>query len=102
MSVSQSKCTVRVVAAPRRRSTAVAQFGEAGVERQVRAGVGPETLGGLSVDQPGSTPPRPLLGGVSDVTESQMDHLTLSEETQPPRGQHDEETRHTAGCQEQE
>lgn len=64
--------------------------------RHVGAGVGPETPKGLSVDQPGSTHPRPLLGGVSDITASQDDDLTLGGQTQPPRGQHDEETRHTA------
>lgn len=77
MCLSQSERSIHVVAAPRRRSAAVAQFGKAGVVRQAGAGIGPETPGGLSVDQPGSAQPRPLLGGVSDITASKDDGLTL-------------------------
>lgn len=99
MSLSQSQSSVGVVAAPWRRSAAVAEFGEAVMERQVGGGVSPETPGGLSVNQPGPAQPRPLLGGVSDITTSQEHRLTLGEETQPPRSRDDEETRHTAGSQ---
>lgn len=66
------------------------------MERQVGAGIRPETPGGLSVGQPASAQPLPLLGGVSDITASQDDDLTLGYQTQPLRGQHDEETGHTA------
>lgn len=90
--LSQSKRSLCIVAAPRRRSAASADFGEAGVERQVGAGIRPETPGGLSVGQPASAQPLPLLGGVSDITASQDDDLTLGYQTQPLRGQHDEET----------
>lgn len=77
MRLGQSERSLGAVAAPCRRSAAVGELGEAGVERQVGAGIGPETPGGLSVDQPGSAQPRPLLGGVSDVTASQDDDMTL-------------------------
>lgn len=104
MRVSQSQRSVRVVAAPCRRSAAVAQLGNAGLELRVGAGVGvgPQTPGGPGVDQPAIVQPRPMLGGVSDITASQEDLLTLGEETQPLRGVHDEETRHTAGPEEDE
>lgn len=102
MSVSQSKCSGGVVAPPRRRCAAVAQFSKAGMARQLGAGVGPETPGGLSVKQPGSAQPRPLLAGVSGITVSQEDDVISGEETQPLWGQHDEETRQAAGSQENE
>lgn len=96
MCLSQSQRALCAVAAPRQRTAAVAELGEAGMGWQVRSGISPETPGGLRVDQPGSIYPSPMMGGVSDITAAQGDDLTLWYETQAPGAQRDEETRHTA------
>lgn len=80
------------MAAPAGGLAAVTEFDEMGVVWQVGAGIGPETPGGLSMDQPGPVQPVPVLGGVSYVTAAQDDKVILEQETQPPRGQDDEET----------
>lgn len=91
MCVSQSQRSLGAGAAPRRHYAAVAEFGDAGVEREQRAGIGPETPGGLSVDQPGPACPCPLVGRVSDVTASQDNDPILCYQTQSLGGECDEE-----------